>query len=87
MTIAEQELCVARAQRDQAFACAALSILIALALVLSNLGPEPKTENARKAVGEHKLALADLQLVLQRNTAELAQDNIAIGMLRRASRP
>ena len=85
MSGADAELGLARARRDQAIACAALSLLMALALVLSNFGSEANTERARAAVRQHNAMLAQLQQVLQNNTAELAQDEAALASLRRAA--
>ena len=87
MTSTDQELDLARAQRDQAIACAALSFFIALAMVFSALAPETETLKAREAIAAHKAVLAQLQQVLQRNTSELAQDQVSIGLLRRAAHP
>jgi len=80
----DSELGNARAQRDQAIACAALSFFIALALVFSTFGPEPQTEQARKTVREHQALLAQLQQVLQNNSTELSQDQATLGSLRKA---
>jgi type II secretory pathway component PulM len=83
----ESILHVFRAQRDQAVACAALSLFIALALAFSNFAPEPQTEQARRALGEHRALFAQLQQVLQSNNTELAQDQAALGALRHAAHP
>jgi hypothetical protein len=71
-------------QRDQAIACVVLSFIIAIALVLSTFSPEIQTKRAYAAVEEQKVVLANLQQVLERNTAELSQDLSAVGLLRRA---
>jgi lipopolysaccharide export LptBFGC system permease protein LptF len=83
----DSEIRLARAQRDQAIACAILSLFIALALFFSNFGPEPQTEQARKAVLEHQALFAQLQRVLQDNQTELSQDQATLGSLRRAAHP
>lgn len=85
MNDTDPELGLVRAQREQAIACAALAFVIALALVFSNFGPEPQTEQARKAVREQQALLAQVQQVLQKNTAELHQDQAALDSLRRAA--
>lgn len=84
MTDTDQELNLARAQRDQAIACAALAFFIALAMVFSVFSPETETLKAREEIAAHKAEFVQLQQVLQRNTAELAQDQASIGLLRRA---
>jgi 2-oxo-4-hydroxy-4-carboxy--5-ureidoimidazoline (OHCU) decarboxylase len=87
MTSTDQELWLARAQRDQAIACAILSFFIALAMVFSVFAPETEALQTRKEIVAHYDALAQLQEVLKRNTAELAQDQESIGLLRRAAHP
>jgi hypothetical protein len=87
MDSTDQELNLARAQRDQAIACAALAFFIALAMVFTALAPEKETLQTRDAIAAHRAVLAQLQQVLQRNTAELTQDQASIGLLRRAAHP
>ena len=87
MTDTDHELNLARAQRDQATACAALALFIALAMVFSVFSPETETLHAREATADHRAVLAQLQQVLQRNKAEIAQDQASIGLLRRAAHP
>ena len=87
MTDTDQELNLARAQRDQAIACAALASFIALAMVFSVFSRETETLKAREEIATHKAEFAQLQQVLQRNNAELAQDQASIGLLRRAAHP
>ena len=72
------EFLVEREKWDKALACAFLSFVIALALVVSNLGPDHKTAEALVLVRQHEKLLAQNQSVLQMNQAELAQDQIVL---------
>jgi hypothetical protein len=70
----ETELIAARSRRDKAVACAVLSLAIAGALALSNLGRDRMTEDAVAAVRVHREILAQNQALLHANDAELAHD-------------
>ena len=72
------QLMIAREKRDQALACGFLSFIIALALVVSNVGRDHKTEEAMVLVRQHRELLAQNQSVLQINQAELTRDQMAL---------
>ena len=72
------EFIVAREKRDQALACAFLSFIIASALVVSNVGPDHKTEEAMVLVRQHRELLAQNQSVLQINQVELSREQMAL---------
>jgi len=72
------DLLLAKEQRDQALACAFLAFIIALALVISNIGPDHKTESALAVVQQHKKILAQHQSILRENQAELEQNLTAL---------
>jgi hypothetical protein len=73
-------LLTARQLRNQALACAILSFVIALALLLSNIGTDRGTANARAAIALHNDLLLQNQSVLRNNEAELARDLLALKM-------
>jgi hypothetical protein len=82
------DLMQARRQRDQALACAFLSAIITLAVLLSNFGREPEAIlTARAAVQKHKQLLAQNEEVLRANQAVLAQNQADLEKLRQALRP
>ena len=81
------ELTVAREKRDQALACAILSFIIALTLVVSNVGPDHKTDEAMVLVRQHRELLAQNQSVLQINQAELARDQMALEAILKSRKP
>lgn len=72
------EFVIAKEQRDQALACAFMAFIIALALVVSNLGPDRRTEGALEKVRQHKEILAKHQSILRENQAVLEQNLIAL---------
>ena len=72
------QLMIAREKRDQALACGFLSFIIALALVVSNVGRDHKTEEAMVLVRQHRELLAQNQSVLQINQAELSREQMAL---------
>ena len=79
----DAELGLAKVQRDQAIACAVLSLFIVFALVLSNIGREQETEQAWTAVREQRATLVQLQHVLRNNFSEFRYDRAALESLRR----
>jgi hypothetical protein len=81
------EFMVAREKRDQAFACAFLSFIIASALVVSNVGPDHKTDEAMVLVRQHRELLAQNQSVLQINQAELVRDQMALEAILKSRKP
>jgi multidrug resistance efflux pump len=87
MNPTDPECARAQAQRRQSIACAALSLVVTLALVASNFKPEPQVEQARAAVRAHRQMLEQSQQVLARNTAELSQDQATLESLRKTARP
>jgi len=72
------ELVIEREKRNQAAACAFLSFVIALALAVSNLGSDHKTDEAIVLVRQHEELLAQNQSVLKINQTALVQDQMAL---------
>jgi len=81
------ELVIEREKRNQAAACAFLSFIIASALVVSNVGPDHKTDEAMVLVRQHRELLAQNQSVLQINQAELARDQMALEAILKSRKP
>jgi hypothetical protein len=81
------ELVIEREKRNQAAACAFLSFIIASALVVSNVGPDHKTDEAMVLVCQHRELLAQNQSVLQINQAELVRDQIALEAILKSRKP
>jgi hypothetical protein len=81
------QLMIAREKRDQALACGFLSFIIALALVVSNVGRDHKTEEAMVLVRQHRELLAQNQSVLQINQAELTRDQMALEAILKSRKP
>lgn len=77
----QAEIIAARSQKDKAVACAFLSLAIAAAVLVSNLGPDRPTEAARAAVLQHQGILAQNQSSLRTNEAALAQEMAALDKL------
>jgi hypothetical protein len=75
------DLMVAREKRDRALACAFLSLIIAGAMVISNVGPDQKTDEALAIVRQNRELLAQNQSALRSNQAEFARDQMALRTL------
>jgi hypothetical protein len=71
----------ARRDRDQSLACAAFALVLAAALVASNVGADAKTEAALAAVARHRELLAGSEAVLKVNQADLAQNAAALAAI------
>jgi hypothetical protein len=74
----DNELILARQRRDQAIACAFLAFTLALALVISNFGPDQGTADALKEIRRHKKILDQNLSVLHNNEGALAQELLAL---------
>lgn len=77
-----------RQQRDQAMACAILSTVIMLAVLLTNFGPESvELQRAREGVRLHRESLAQHREILRANEAVLQQNQAELERVRPAVNP
>jgi hypothetical protein len=84
---ADDDEAVLRMQRDQARACAWLAAIIALALLLSNFGPESREMiQAREAVELHRKIKSQHEEIFRTNQAVLAQNQAELERVRAAVR-
>lgn len=80
----ESELQIALRQRDYAICSALLALVVSLALLASNLGPDLKTQSTFKIVNAHLAILAKNESVLHDNEAELFRDIAALDAIKKA---
>jgi len=79
----DDELVLERLRRDRVLACLGLSVLVSIASLISNTGPDRATEKALTEVQARKVVLASVDRSLLANRAELISDLEAIDALKR----
>lgn len=81
-TPSSPEIDLALQQREQALACALLALILILATLLSNFGPEPgDLPQAQAAVQVHRDLVAQHREILQANQTVLAQNQAELARL------
>lgn len=83
-----ESLILLRRQRDQALACAWLSLMVSIAMLISNYGDHSSViKGIRQTVEYHRKLLSGEESDLRANQAALAQTRAALEKLKSAISP
>jgi hypothetical protein len=75
------KILIATLERDRAVACLVFALAIAFAIAFAVSGPELQTDNARRAINDHKKIVCALSVALKDNSNELLRTQATLRAL------